>query len=97
MNPKGVPTKGMWIKVFVKALPNIQAKWYCFKPYLLPININLCIYPLTSNNFLFDTPFSLQLSRLAGFYSPITLFIRLFLRQVENSQYLCTRKFRQYT
>ncbi len=22
MNPKGVPTKGMWIKVFVKALPN---------------------------------------------------------------------------
>ena len=21
MNPKGVPTKGMWIKVFVKALP----------------------------------------------------------------------------
>ena len=51
-----MPTKGMWIKVFVKALPNIQAKWYCFKPYLLPININLCIYPLTSNNFLFDTP-----------------------------------------
>ena len=34
---------------------------------------------------------------LLGFYSPITLFIRLFLRQVENSQYLCTRKFRQYT
>ena len=23
MNPKGVPTKGMWIKVFVKALPKI--------------------------------------------------------------------------
>ena len=22
MNPKGVTTKGMWIKVFVKALPN---------------------------------------------------------------------------
>ena len=22
MNPKGVPTKGMWRKVFVKALPN---------------------------------------------------------------------------
>ena len=25
MNPKGVPTKGMWIKVFVKALPNSSA------------------------------------------------------------------------
>ena len=32
MNPKGVTTKGMWIKVFVKALPNTvtSQKNLCF-------------------------------------------------------------------
>jgi len=28
MNPKGVPTKGLWRKVFVKALPPIQTEQF---------------------------------------------------------------------
>ena len=28
-------TSRLWIKVFVKALPNMQTEWYGFKPQLL--------------------------------------------------------------
>ena len=64
MNPKGVPTKGLWIKVFVKALPirtayrpNFELRIRSFKMFSAsPAIMNYSILSWLNTSYQFKTP-----------------------------------------
>ena len=64
MNPKGVPTKGLWIKVFVKALPirtayrpNFELRIRSFKLFSAsPAIMNYSILSWLNTSYQFKIP-----------------------------------------